>query len=54
MEAKHSQCKSCDNPGKIFSSEDELEVHKEKVHMEYENEKDTSFVFSEYMLDKFI
>ena len=42
--------------GKLFTSKDLLEDHKILDHMEleFESQKDTSFVFSESMLDEYL
>ena len=54
MKIYHSECKACDFGGKMFESEDSLERHEETDHREEENGRNTSFVFSESMLDKFL
>ena len=54
MNTKHAQSHMCYVCGKWFVSKDSLEVHKEKNHSAVETEKDTSFVFSESMLDEFL
>ena len=52
MNKKHNL--SCEVCGKVLESLDSLSVHKEKDCMEEESKKDTSFVFSESMLDEFL
>ena len=47
MKTKHSQCKSCHTCEKIFESEDLLAIHKEKDHMEVEDDIETIYIFSE-------
>ena len=54
MRTKHSHCISCDESGKLFATENSLDIHKGKDHKEIENESDQSFVFSESMLDEFL
>ena len=54
MRTKHSHCISCDECGKLFTSEYSLDIHRESNHKENENESDQSFVFSESMLGEFL
>ena len=54
VNTKHSQLHKCYTCREMFNIKDFLEVHKEKVHGEEETVRDTSLVFSESMLDKFL
>ena len=53
---KHDQSLKCSVCGKSFTSKDLLEDHTILDHMdlEFESQKDTSFVFSESMLDEYL
>ena len=53
MNTKHAQSLRCYVCGKLFISKHSLEAHKDEDHMAVKLEKDTSFVFSESMLDDF-
>ena len=53
VNTKHSQFHKCYSCGEMFNTKDSLEAHREKIHGEEETVKDTSFVFSESMLDEF-
>ena len=54
VNTKHNQYQKCYECGKMFDSKESLECHKEKGHGQEEVIKDTSFVFSESMLDEYL
>ena len=59
IKSKHENYKQCNLCGRKLINEDSLECRTKKDHesgheVEDENEHDTSFVFSESMLDEFI
>ena len=61
IKSKHENYKQCNVCGKKFINEDSLKCHVKKdneteheTEQETEDEHDTSFVFSESMLDEFI
>ena len=53
---KHGQNQKCNVCGKSFTSKDLLEDHTilDHIDLEFESQKDTSFVFSESMLDEYL
>ena len=54
MKTNHRHCKACTFCGNLFASEGSLAAHEEKDHGEEEGEMNTSFVFSDSMLDKYL
>ena len=51
---KHNQSLKCHVCGKMFVSKDLMEDHTILDHIEFEAQGDTSFVFSESMLDEYL
>ena len=54
VNTKHSQFHKCYTCGEMFNTKYSLEAHREKIHVEEDNVRDTSFVFSDSMLDEFL